>query len=101
MCDENSTLRGQVSLADVVRAVDSGRANAAVAELAVMPGIVLARDATLDTAMKQLRYFKGVNVPVVHSIQDMRLVGVIDQSSIIGAYGDAVSQAHEEEHGRG
>jgi len=101
VCDESGALRGQIRLIDIVRAIDSGRADLAVAELAVMPGIVLTRDENLDSAMKQLRHFKGASVPVVRNFHDMQFVGVVEQSSIIGAYGDAVSQAHEEEHGRG
>ena len=31
----------------------------------------------LDSAMKQLRYFKGASVPVVDNIDNMRFIGVI------------------------
>ena len=101
VCDGNGTLRGQINLTDVIRALDSPGADRTATDLAVMPSIVLAGDDDLDCAMKQLRDLDGAGVPVVHDISDMRLIGVINQSSIIGAYADAVAQAHDEERGRG
>ena len=101
ICCEDGKLLGRISLVDAVRAVGSGDGNATAGQLAVMPGIVLTQDQDLDAAMKQLRYFKGAGVPVVDTIDNMHFVGVLNQSSLIAAYGDAVSQAHEEEHGRG
>jgi CIC family chloride channel protein len=94
--DWHGVLRGQVSLAEVVQACDAGRGTQPVAALAAMPGIVLRRDDTLDSAMRQLRYFMGHSVPVVDSAQAMRLAGVVFQSSVIGAYNDAVAQARAE-----
>ena len=100
VCDDNGTLRGQINLTDVVRTLDSHAVDVPLSELTVMPSIILAHDDNLDSAMKKLRYFNGVSVPMVHGVDGRRLLGVINQSTIIGAYGDAVAQAHDEEHGR-
>lgn len=94
--DWRGVLRGQVLLAEVVQACDAGHGTRPVAALAAMPGIVLRRHDTLDSAMRQLRYFMGHSVPVVDSAQSMRLAGVVFQSSVIGAYNDAVAQARTE-----
>jgi predicted transcriptional regulator len=101
VCDENGTLCGQINLTDVIRTIDSRDADITISKIATMPAVVLAVNDDLNSAMKQLRYFTGADVPVVQDIHDMRLVGVIEQSSVIGAYADAVAQAHDEEHGRG
>lgn len=93
LVDRHGVLRGQVSLASVVEACDAGLGARPVSALAAMPGIVLRRDESLDQAMRQLRYFMGHSVPVVESVQTMRLAGVVYQSSIIGAYNDALAQA--------
>jgi CIC family chloride channel protein len=94
--DWRGVLRGQVLLTEVVQACDAGHGTRPVAALAAMPGIVLRRGDTLDSAMRQLRYFMGHSVPVVDSAQTMRLAGVVFQSSVIGAYNDAVAQARAE-----
>jgi len=96
--EDDGTLLGQVSLAAVVRATRDGAATT-VRELAAMPGLVLQTEDSLDEAMKQLRYFIGIRVPVVESATTMRLSGVVYQSSVIGAYNDAVEQARAEERG--
>ncbi len=99
--DADGVLRGQIALAALMRAADAERDDEPVSDFATMPGIVLESDSSLDAAMKQLRYFMGVSVPVVDQASRMRFAGVVYQSSIIGAYDDAVAQAREEERGGG
>ncbi len=82
-----------------VLAANATDATHTVSRIASMPGIVLQVDDSLDDAMRQLRYFVGVSVPVVDHSERMRLLGVCFQSSIIGAYNDAVEQARAEERG--
>lgn len=94
--DQQDVLCGQVSLATLVRACDEGHGAHPVAALATMPGIVLRSADSLDQAMCQMRYFMGHSVPVVDDAQRMRVVGVVYQSSVIGAYNDAVTQARAE-----
>jgi CIC family chloride channel protein len=96
--DDDGTLIGQVSLAALVRAAADSQTTA-MRDLAATPGIVLQSDDSLDQAMKQLRYFVGVSVPVVDTTATMQLSGVVYQSSVIGAYNDAVEQARAEERG--
>jgi CIC family chloride channel protein len=90
-------LLGHVTLASLVRGVGGG--DRPVSDFVTMPGIVLQRGDSLDEAMKQLRYFVGASVPVVDDAGSMRLAGVVFQSSVIGAYNDAVAQARAEERG--
>lgn len=96
---DDGVFRGQLDLAALVNAEDAGRGGDAVSTLTDMPGIVLRLDDTLDDAMRQLRYYMGTCVPVVNSEAGMILEGVVFQSSIIGAYNDAVTQARTEEQG--
>jgi len=97
--DSQRRLLGQVTLPALVRAANAGRGQTPAADLATMPGIVLELDDDLDAAMRELRHFAGIRVPVVHDEASMRLAGVAYQSSLIGAYNDAVEQAHAEQRG--
>jgi CIC family chloride channel protein len=96
---DGGVLVGQVSLGVLLRELEAGDGATPVAELATTPGIVLRGDDSLDQAMRQLRYFMGVSVPVVEDTEHMRLVGTCYQSSVIGAYNDAVERARSEERG--
>jgi CIC family chloride channel protein len=99
--DADGELQGQLSLAEVVRAVDAGDGEQPVSGLATAPGLVLTVDDDLHTALQRLRYYMGLSVPVLESGGGARLAGVVYPSSVVGAYDDAVAQARAEERGTG
>ena len=60
----------------------------------------LTADTDLHAAMRQLRAFAGVSIPVVESEEDPRIVGAIQESDLIAAYDEAVSRVRVEDSGR-
>ena len=98
--DDRVVLIGQVSLAQVLAAMDAGRDDEPVANIASVPGVVLEAEENLDAALQALRYFVGISVPVVADDASRKLEGVVFSSSVVGAYNDAVEQARREERGQ-
>ncbi len=95
--DEQEQLHGQISLIHILAAIQSGRGHEPLTELTCTPAIILNATDNLDDAMQTLRYFVGISLPVVN--ESGQLLGVVYQSSVIGAYNDAVKQARDEERG--
>ncbi len=95
--DDQQRLHGQITLVQVLAAIRDGRQHEPVHRLSVRPAVVLRESENLDDTMQTLRYFIGISLPVVDESQ--KLLGVVYQSSVIGAYNDAVLQARDEERG--
>lgn len=97
--DEHGELTGMVSLADVTFAIQTGRGDAPVANVAQMPKVVLETDESLHKAMRLMENIRGIGVPVVDNRLRMRVVGFVHESDVLRAYGTAVDQARREERG--
>lgn len=97
--DRAGVLLGQITVLEVMAEIEAGGARRAASEIATMPAVLLESTDDLDSVMGKLRYFIGVHLPVVDSLNDMKVIGVVFASSVIGAYNDAVEQARAEERG--
>jgi len=64
-----------------------------------MPDIVIESETNLHEAMEVLSGFVGIAVPVVDNRHHMKLLGIIFENSVIGAYNEAVEQARNEDRG--
>jgi CIC family chloride channel protein len=95
----DGALVGQVSLVQVLAAVEAGNGQRQVGTIAVKPPVILRCEDDLDGAISRLRYFAGLSIPVLDSDVEDRVRGVVFLSSLTGAYGDAVAQARAEERG--
>ena len=99
MVDQDQRLLGRASLFDLARAEQEGLAEKPVGQVATLPKRILEMNTNLHEAMQMLPEFVGISVPVVAERQDMRLVGIIHEGDLIGAYDAAVEQARSEERG--
>jgi len=95
--DEQQHLHGQITLVQILAAIRAGRDRDPIHHLSTQPAMVLKETDNLDNTMQTLRYFIGISLPVVD--ESGKLLGVVYQSSVIGAYNDAVAQARDEERG--
>ena len=99
VADQHGKLVGEITLLDAVKACQAGKGNTLASDLATMPDIILESDTSLHEAMEILSDFVGITVPVVDNRHHMKLLGIIFENAVIGAYNEAVEQARDEERG--
>ena len=97
--DETGVLLGQVSVFQVVLAVDNGAGDAHISRIVEAPSLILIVDMDLLQAMRSLRDFVGVSVPVVDGKDTMKLRGVLTENTVINAYTRAVEEDRGDEQG--
>ncbi len=95
--DKHGCLIGTLGMTRLLNAPRQGAENAG--DMALKPKKVAYADDDLFTAMSALRNYLGESVPVVLGPQNARVVGVLYEGVVIGAYADAVAEARREERG--
>ena len=97
--DEEGRLLGVVTLFQLVEARRAGLSDSPVAQLLEMPQLLITGSMNLYDTMQALSNFIGISVPVVDNRDDMRLLGVVHENTVINAYNLAVEEARFEERG--
>lgn len=92
--DEHGILHGLITLTDVRRALDEGRADEPAIDAATHRLVVAFPDESLNDALRKLGLRDVGRLPVVQRSDHKRIVGLVTRKNIIEAYNRALVREH-------
>jgi CIC family chloride channel protein len=96
--DKNDELCGVVTLLDLERAIETGKADATVGDICTRNVVTTFPDETLDDALRHFGALDVGRIPVVDRRNPRHLVGVLRRGDIVHSYSHALVDKHEREH---
>ncbi len=88
--NEDGELHGMVTLADLERALESGKADATVGDICTENVATVFPDETLEDALRHFGALDVGRIPVVDRQNPRRVVGVLRRVGIVSAYSHAL-----------
>jgi CIC family chloride channel protein len=95
--DDRGQLYGIVTLADLERTLEAGRAEASVGEICTRNVVTVFSDETLDDALRRFAALDVGRLPVVDREDRRRVIGILRRSGIVRAYARALAQEPQDD----
>ena len=97
--DENGGYQGTITLVQLVILEDQDiPSRPTAAEFAQREKLILSGTTSIWAAMEEMRDFVGESIPVVEDREHYRLLGVVFETTIIGAYLDTLYEIRRDEN---